>query len=303
MYMTLRRFAVALAALAAVATTTVLPAGARGQAGTRERTLFVSAVDNKGEPIEGLDADAFVVREDGRRREVLRVSKATEPIDIAVLVDNSQAASTAVPFIRDALSRFVVTMAPRNRVAVIGLAERPTVIVEYTSDQLRLNSGIARLFAISGSGMTLLDAVAETSAGLRKRQGPRAAIIPVITDGVEFTNRNSKDVARAALSAGAALHVITLGVITHTDEHAIRERSLLLDEGPRLTGGQHITLLAPNPLGVTLERLARELSAQYKVVFGSPDSLYRTDDVKVTSARAGVTMRGTLARGETGASK
>ena len=51
------------------------------QRGSRERTLFVSAVDNNGEPVADLGPDAFVVREDGVRREILRVSHATEPID------------------------------------------------------------------------------------------------------------------------------------------------------------------------------------------------------------------------------
>ena len=32
------------------------------QSDNRERTLFVSAVDNKGEPVEGLGPDAFVIR-------------------------------------------------------------------------------------------------------------------------------------------------------------------------------------------------------------------------------------------------
>src|SRR5678815_5499134 len=59
--------------------------------GPRERTMFVSAVDEKGEPVEGLGPNDFIIREDGAAREVLRVSRAIEPIDIAILVDNSAA--------------------------------------------------------------------------------------------------------------------------------------------------------------------------------------------------------------------
>ena len=42
----------------------------------RERTMFVSAVDDKGEPVPGLGPNDFIVREDGAQREVLRVSRA-----------------------------------------------------------------------------------------------------------------------------------------------------------------------------------------------------------------------------------
>src|SRR5688572_3535535 len=120
-----RRQVLALAFAIAASGSILEPATARAQG--RERTLFVSAVDENGEPVDGLGPDAFIVRENGQRREVLRVSRATEPIDIALLVDNSQAANDEITFIRDALSKFVATMAPNNRIAIVALADRPTV--------------------------------------------------------------------------------------------------------------------------------------------------------------------------------
>src|SRR5688572_18848946 len=231
---------------------------------TRERALFVSAVDKDGEPVAGLGPDAFIVREDGVRREVLRVSRATEPIDIALLVDNSAAAQDEITFIREALPRFIAKMAPGNQIALIALSERPTIFVDYTSDTKRLTDGVGRLFPMSGSGMTLLDGIAETAKGLERRETPRAVIVPVVTDGVEFTNRYSRDVGASLKAARAALHAVTLGPFYHSEEHATRERSFLLDEGPRVSGGQRITLLSPNALDQTMQRLARELSSQYK---------------------------------------
>jgi hypothetical protein len=270
---------------------------------SRERTIFVSAVDTKGEPVDGLGPDAFIVRENNQRREILRVSRATEPIDIAVLADNSAAASDEIPFIREAVSSFVATMgaAGTHRIAIIALAERPTVLVEYTGDATRLAEGVGRLFSMSSAGATLLDGIAETSRGLRRRETPRAVILPIVTDGVEFTNRYAKDVVAELRTSGAALHLVTIGRFLHQEEHGIRERSFLLDEGPRKSGGQHISLLAPHGLAPALERLARELSGQYKVVYARPDSLIPPDDFQLTSARDGITMRGVPARGETGA--
>lgn len=269
----------------------------------RERTLYVSALDEKGEPVEGLGPEAFIVREDGVRREVLRVSRATEPIDIALLVDNSAAVQDEITFIRDALSAFVAKMAPGNQIALIALADRPTIFTDYTDDPKRLSEGIGRLFPMSQSGMTLLDAVFETARGLERRETPRAAIVGVFTDGIEFTNRYAKDAVAAARTAGAALHFLTIGQFFYSDEHAIRERSFLLDEGPRATGGQRITLLSPHGLEQAMQRVARELSSQYKVVYGRPSSFIPPERVDVTSARPSVTMRGTPARGETGASQ
>ena len=268
---------------------------------TRERALFVSAVDKDGEPVSGLGPDAFIVREDGARREVLRVSRATEPIDLALLVDNSTAASQEITFFREALSKFVARMAPGNNIAVIALADRPTILLDYTSDTKRLSDTVGRLFPMPQSGMTLLDGILETSQGLARRETPRAVIVPVITDGVEFTNRYSNDVVAALDRADAALHIVGIGQFIYSEDQGIRERSFLLSNGPSKSGGQLITLLSPHGLDPALQRLARELSSQYKVIYGRPQSLIPPERTEVSSAKAGVTMRGAPARGESGA--
>jgi VWFA-related protein len=291
-------------ALAATLAATLVPAGSdadlRAQAGGRERSIFISAVDSRGEPVEGLGPTDFIITEDGRRREVLRVSRAIEPMDIAVLVDNSAAAERAIPSLRDGLKAFVGALAGDNQIAIIGLADRPTILLDYTSSRPRLEDAAGRIFSMSSSGMTLLDAITETAAGLRRREATRAVIVPVITNGVEFTNRYARDVIRSMRDAGVALHAIVIGVLDF-DTTEERERGLVMDQGSEQTGGQHVTLLTEIAVEQALTKLARQLSSQYKVVYGRPESLIPPDKTEVASGRAGVTMRGTPARGQGGA--
>jgi len=298
-----RRFA-SLALVPALAAGWIFSGGTardlRAQAGLRERTIFVSAVDARGESIEGLSPTDFLITEDGRRREVLRVSRALEPIDIALLVDNSAASERAIPSIRDGLRGFITQMAVGNQIALVALADRPTILVDYTSSTERLEQGVGRLFAMNGSGMTLLDAIIEVSAGLRRREAPRAVVIPVITAGVEFTNRYSRDVIEALTAAGAGLHGLVVGHLG-LDTTEERERAMVFDLGTRRTGGQYVTLLTESAVEPALRKLARELSSQYKVVYGRPESLIPPDKIEVAAARKGVTMRGTPARGQAGA--
>jgi VWFA-related protein len=292
-----------LALIAALSATLVLAGlepGLQAQAGGRERTMFVSAVDSRGEPVEGLGPTDFIITEDGRRREVLRVSRAVEPMDIAVLVDNSAAAERAVSSLRDGVKAFVGALAGDNQLAIIGLADRPTILVDYTTSRTRLEEAAGRIFAMESAGMTLLDAITETSAGLRRREATRAAIVPVITNGVEFTNRYARDVTRSMQDAGVSLHAIVIGVLDF-DTTEERERSLVMDQGSRQTGGQHVTLLTEMAVEQALVKLARQLSSQYKVVYGRPESLIPPEKTEVASARAGVTMRGTPGRGQRGA--
>jgi VWFA-related protein len=269
--------------------------------GAREATMFVSAVDKDGVPVEGLGPDAFIIRADGARREVLRVSRATEPMDVAVLVDNSTAARQTISHLRNALPEFVSRLASSHQVAVIGLSERPTIIVDYTSDIEALSKAVSGIFAQPNSGMTLLDAIAETSQGLSRRDSARAAIVAIITEGPEFTNRYSRDVVARLLEVNAALHVIGVGRFAYSDDHATRERLYVIDDGTKQTVGQRITMLTPNAIESALPKLAAELTSQYKVVYASPETLIRAERVEVSSTRDGVTMRGTPARGEPGA--
>ena len=272
----------------------------QAQSGPRERALFVSAVDARGEPVEGLSVNDFVVTEDGRRREVLRVSRAIEPMDIALLVDNSAAADHIISSLRTALGKFVAKMAEGNQISIIGLAARPTVLVDYTSNLRQLEQGAGRIFAQTNDGMTLLDALIESSTGLRRRENTRAVLVPIITDGTEFSNRYSRDVIAAIREAGASLHAVTIGTFPVATDIQ-REREFTIAGGTRQTGGQRITLLTELGLDEALQKLARQLSSQYKVVYGRPESFLPPEKIDVSAAKPGVTMRGTPARGQTGA--
>ena len=148
--------------------------------------------------------------------------------------------------------------------------------------------------------MTLLDGLVETSRGLKKRETPRAVLLPVVTDGTEFTNYYSKDVVREMVEAGAQLHLIGIGRFLHSEEHSTRERSFLLTEGSRGTGGSETTILASTGLDQAMQRLARELSSQYKVVYSRPESLIPPEKIEISSARADLTMRGSQARDQRG---
>lgn len=293
-----RALAVALGVAFAYATVSPLVSAQ----GPRERTMFVSAVDQKGEPVEGLGPRDFVIREDGAEREVLRVSRATEPIDIAILVDDSAASEGVIPRVREGLRSFINAMSKGNQIAIIGLANRPTILSDYSSNTKRLQDAVGLLWPQSRSGSTFMDALYEVSRGLAKRETPRAVIVAVMTDGGDFVNRYYEQVWPEVKKAGAAIHAVTVGTFVSSDTDELRNRGRVLSEGTKDSGGQRVNLLTPMAVQPSLERLARELSSQYKVVYGRPDALIPPEKIEVSARRPGLTMRGTLERG-TGTTK
>ena len=292
-----RRSARAVApAIALVSVALLCLAVVRAQA-PRERAMYVSAVDQKGEPVDGLGPGDFVIREDGAAREVLRVSRAIDPIDIAILVDDSAASEQLIPRVREALRAFIPKMSKGNQIAIVGLADRPTILANYTANTKLLENAIGLLWPRTRAGSTLLDAIYEVSRGLEKRETPRAVITPVVTDGGDFANRQYEQVMEEVKRAGVAIHAITVGDFSATDDEELRNRGRLLAEGTRTTGGQRVNLLTPISVQQAFDRLARELSSQYKVVYGRPESLIPPAKVEVSARRPGITMRGTLERG------
>jgi hypothetical protein len=186
-------FPSALAVSALLAATLPLPLTA--QSGSDEHALFVSAFDRSGAPVDNLGPDAFIVKEDGAAREVLRVARATEPIAVTVIVDTSQAASgNTITQMRTALPTFIDALTPEHAVSLVGLADRPTILVPFTRETAPLTKSASGLFALRNTGATLLDALFEVSKGLASRDYDRAAIVAIVAEGPEHTNRYSKDV-------------------------------------------------------------------------------------------------------------
>lgn len=287
-------------------TTVVLLALAAGpalalpvHAQTTEHTAYVSVLDKSGKPVGDLDVADFVVTEDGRRREVLRAGRTSDPVDLAVIVDNSFAAEPHILDLRKALTDFLAKMADQQAtVAIIGMADRPTVLVDYTSSLADLKKGVDRIFAQPGSGMVFQDTVAQTVQGLAKRDNPRRAVLVVTGEGTDFSNTPYQRTLERLRTSGVAFHVVRL---TSRRGDAIRDnnardRALVIDEGPKVSGGRTQDVLSSMGYGDALTRLAEDLGNTYKVVFARPGGLVPPKDFDISVTRDGVSARGTLVR-------
>ena len=285
----MRRAAVTLLALSVAAGT--LSASQTQSTDGRTQNIYAGVVDSKGNAVTGLTAKDFVVREDGVSREVLRAEPATEPLDIVILVDDSQAATPAIPHLRDGLSRFVARMQGKGKVGIVTIGERPMSVVERTDDPAALKKGIGRIFARKGAGAYLLEGIDEVVRGFRLRELPRPTIIALTIEAVEFSNLQYERVVASLVASGATLHVLAIGspVPITTDE--LRNRNMVLAQGTDYTGGRRDQLLSPMAIEQRLEQLAGELINQYVVTYVRPESLVPPEKVQVTASKPGLTVR------------
>lgn len=273
----------------------------RASAQRQDRELYVSVLDQSGVPVPDIQTREFVVREDGIAREVLKSAKATDALHIALVVDNSQAASNDIPNLRDSIRAFIAGVAGTDEIALISVADRPTIMVDYTTNRRALEDGIGRVFAPPGSGARLLEAIVEVSRGIQKRNPARPVIVIVTTEGPEFSDMPEKFVLDALEQSGAAMHAL---VLTSPDadisSDRARTRNIVLNRGTAASGGRHEHILTSQGLATRLGQVAAELSNQYRITYARPESLIPPEKLQVGVTRDNLTARGTPVRAVSG---
>jgi len=294
---------IAVGALAVTAVWLATPAASpappdAAQRQARDRDVFVTVTNNEGAPVTDLRPQEFVVREDGVRREVLAARMATEPVTIALMVDNSQAAEPYVGDIRRALKAFVERLGGKHPIAVTTVGERPTIVTDYTLDKKALLAAVDRVFAVPGSASMFLDGVRELSKGLAGREADRAAIVAVTAEGVELSDRHYSEILPVLRASGASMEVLVIGRPGGPDmsQEGSRNRASLVDTGSRQTGGGRVDLLTSLSLAPAMERLAAQLENQYRVTYARPESLIPPEKIEVGVTRPGLSARATPVR-------
>jgi VWFA-related protein len=269
----------------------VYPAAATEQA--EERSIYTSVLDGTGAPVTALAAGDFVVRENGVPREILDVKRAADPLQIAILVDTSEAIRPYVNDLRLGLRSFLRNLHGANELAVYEFGERATRLTEYSRDLGRHEAAVGRLFARPGTGAYLLDAIVEASRAQRRREGLRPVIVVISTEGPEYSDRYHRMVLDELHAAGATLHSFVI------DEPAAPlfgdaawEREFTLAKGAQTTGGRRENLLTSMALADRLRDLAAELRSQYQVVYSRPDADPLVPPrIEVSVRRSGLTVR------------
>jgi len=290
------RFAVRLLAVAICSVLFV--AFVRAQA--LERVLYVSALDRATRaPVEKLTVDDLRVTEDGVVREVLRVEPATSPMPIAVLVDNQAAAEATIADLRKGLASFLKSVDGLGPVAIVSVADRPTILQDYTTDQATLQQAARQIFARPDSGATMLDAIVEISRGLSRRESDRAAIVLVSMEQTEFSNLHFSQVLDPLRSSGAMMSaVVLLNAAGSTRDDPARNRAVVLDRGVKETGGWREDVLASMSYEAALLKIAGALRHQHRVVYGRPETLIPPERIDVSATKEGTIVAGAPARGQ-----
>lgn len=255
-----------------------------------ERVLLdVSVTRSDGSAVAGLSAHDFVVREDGRPREVSFFRALTEhrptPLSAVLVLDASSSMEGApLQGLREAALSFIEQRPDESEIAILSFDRESHLLTGFTRDHAALESAVDRIQPSGGT--SLYDAVAEADRLLRDSRNRRRAIV-VSTDGCDLDSRvRFEELERRLRSSEASLYAVgqyseSTRRLYLTGEKYFKPPSLDENLNPvwvlrhlaELTGGQAVFPHPGEPAASLFEDIARGLSHEYVLGFdpGSED--------------------------------
>ena len=247
--------------------------------GTSRVLLEASVHDKDGRFISGMTKAHFRVTEDGVAQEIDLVDQETLPATFALLIDSSQSMSRRIDFVRDAATRFIQYLRPKDQVLVAPFTRGLGALTGPTGDRKTIVDAVGHVG--SAGGTAILDSLVEVVGKLPTSQG-RCAIV-LITDGYDEKSVTQPEEALAALkTARVTVYVVGIGGIAGISLKGERLMKRIALE----TGGQVFFPPREEDIVAVHARLAEDAQNRYLVTYTPSnqvaDGAWRS--VKVTTA-------------------
>jgi hypothetical protein len=252
------------------------------------RVLLAAVTDAANRPLVDLEADDFVVHEDGQEREVLSVRIADYPL--VILIDNGSHAARAWSEMRAATSRFVRRVGTRS-IAVVTVADPPTLVAAFEQEREATLAAIEGLEPVDHSRRRPLQALGQISTLIRDTGSAFAAVLAV-TVASRGDDTEPRGLLAPFLETRDILHVVTLTAAPAPAEPAAVGPDDVLRDVATRSGGRATAIFSPVSFQIALDQIAERLASEMLVEYVAPPGAPAASDVRVGVARPGTRVRG-----------
>jgi Ca-activated chloride channel family protein len=229
----------------------------------------MTVTDPMNRLVTGLEKENFVIYDDNVGQTIKYFSSEDAPLTIGVVFDLSGSMSSKFARARKALTEFLRTSNPQDEFFVVGFNDRPSIIVDYTSDPDDVE---ARMVMLKPENRTaLIDAVYLGIDHLRQAKYERKALL-IISDGGDNRSRYTENELRRVVRE-SDVQIYSIGIFDNyapTTEEQLGPA--LLKEITEMTGGRAFDVGSDvSDLQDIAGRISAELRNQYVIGYTPTD--------------------------------
>ncbi|MGD0506470.1 MAG: VWA domain-containing protein [Terriglobales bacterium] len=228
----------------------------------------VTVTDKKDHLVIGLERDNFSVFDGQERQSIRHLSNEDAPISLGIIFDSSSMYGK-LERSSEAVVQFLRTAYLDDEFFLIGFADRPELLVDFTSSVEDIQDGISK---VSPDGRTaLLDAVYLGLDTMRQARNERKVLLIVSDGGENHSRYNIKEVWSVVKEAGVQIYA--MGIFDEAP-NAERWGPDLLGAISNVTGGRVFPIHSLKKIGTAMSELAIELRNQYVIAYRPSDLVH-----------------------------
>ena len=249
-----------------------LPVFAQYQVDVQVVDLQVSVVDSKGNFINDLKPEDFLIWENNIPQQVLDLSLEREPFSVGIMIDSSSSMESAFLDVKRSAMDFIQSLTPRDEFFVMTFDDRIRMVNDFTPASLR--SMFAWQEVRYGERTKLFDALVIALEHLQAAHNPRRALF-LISDGVNTSGEKSlKEVIELAQRNKVLVYSLILERMQE-DFNTLR----ILSEN---TGGNYFNSHKDYPrLQAAYNKIASDLAHRFTLYYRSTSDYSRLEKPEI----------------------
>ncbi len=220
----------------------------------------VTVTDSDDRLVTGLEKKNFVIYQDNEQQVVQHLSTEDAPISLGIIFDMSGSMSDKMDNSRQAVLEFLKAANPQDEFFVLGFADRPEMISDFTNSIETIQNEMSMTQA---KGLTsLLDAIYLGLHQMKRARNARKALL-IISDGGDNHSRYTENEVKS-LVREADVQIYAIGLFESappTDEE--RLGPALLSDVTEATGGRVFTVDNPRDLADAATKIGVQLRDEY----------------------------------------
>lgn len=211
-------------------------------------------------PVTDLVSEEVVIERDGSQCEVVTLQPDRVGMKVALVVDNSEAATAIVP-LREGLTRFLEALPERHSVGLVTIAGQARLRGDFTTDRTELKRTAGALFPVDDTGALIVHGLMETWRRRFSEDDAWPVFVLVLHDGGDASrpiqDEQYDGFVRELIDRGAVVNAVVVSTSGVDVQTAL---SLNLT---RNTGGLFSSMMVATALPEALEALGTSMGAHY----------------------------------------